>query len=171
MDLRCSFVPIIQTTLEFRQKRDEAASMPQSIPRCGARVEGRTNRVGRRLSSPAEWVRPDKVADTSQSFAFLSALPLCIAMWSVLSLLISYWGSAVLLAETAASAGRAAADGTGGSTKTEIWLWRQSGANSSPHANSLFAGKKQGISAKIGVFGRLTSRKCAVFQYITDEIP
>ena len=27
-----------------------------------------------------------------------------------------------LLAETAVSAGRAAADGTGGSTKTEIWL-------------------------------------------------
>ena len=30
-----------------------------------------------------------------------------------------------LLAETAVSAGRAAADGTGGSTKTEIWLGRQ----------------------------------------------
>ena len=30
-----------------------------------------------------------------------------------------------LLAETAVSAGRAVADGTGGSTKTEIWLGRQ----------------------------------------------
>ena len=37
-----------------------------------------------------------------------------------------------LLAETAVSAGRAAADGTGGSTKTEIWLCRQSQANRSP---------------------------------------
>ena len=37
--------------------------------------------------------------------------------------------------------------------------------------NSLLAGKKQGISAKIGVFGRLTSRKRAAFQCITDEIP
>ena len=30
-----------------------------------------------------------------------------------------------LLAETAVSAGRAAADGTGGSTKTEIWLSKE----------------------------------------------
>jgi hypothetical protein len=37
--------------------------------------------------------------------------------------------------------------------------------------NSLFAGKKQGISAKIGVFARLMSRKRAVFQCITGEIP
>ena len=33
------------------------------------------------------------------------------------------------------------------------WLCRQSGANTSPHANSLFAGKKQGISTKTAVFG------------------
>ena len=44
----------------------------------GEAEEGTNNRVGRRLSSPAEWVLPDKVAHTSQSFAFLSALHLCI---------------------------------------------------------------------------------------------
>ena len=41
----------------------------------------------------------------------------------------------------------------------------------SPIAISLFAGKKQGISAKSGGFGRLTSRKRAVVQCVTGEIP
>ena len=72
-----------------------------------------------------------------------------------------------LLAETAVSAGRAAADGTGGSTKTEIWLCRQSCANSSLRPNSLFTGKKQGISTKTGVLGRKASRKNTTAQRVS----
>ena len=76
-----------------------------------------------------------------------------------------------LLAETTVTAGRAAADGTGGSTKTEIWLCRQSGANSSLEAEFHVHREETGNFIKYRGFGRLTSRKRAVFQYITDEIP
>jgi hypothetical protein len=37
--------------------------------------------------------------------------------------------------------------------------------------NSLFGGKEQGISAKIVGFGRWTSRKLALVQRVSGEIP
>ena len=57
-----------------------------------------------------------------------------------------------LLAEIAVSAGRAAADGTGGLTKTEIWLCRQSAANSSPNCNFPVRREETGNFSKIGRF-------------------
>ena len=58
-----------------------------------------------------------------------------------------------LLAETAVSAARVAADGTAESTKTEIWLCRQSRANSSPDGQFPVRREETGNFSKNGVFG------------------